>query len=335
MKIDPSISLYEFDDAYRSHKNVVLCGVDEAGRGPLAGPVCAAAVILDPENPISGLNDSKKLSEKKREELFPEIREKALAYGIAFSSHITIDRKNILAATLEAMSEAVQSLSITPTLVLIDGDRPPKVEESVQVKTIIRGDRLSASIAAASILAKVTRDRFMLQMDKEYPGYFFAQHKGYGTELHYDALRKLGASPIHRKTFLKNFDPTKPSRKEIGEWGEEYVEKILKEQGFTILARNYKVLKGELDIVAQKKGLLIVGEVKCYRKGTSYQPRSAVTLSKQKKIRWATEAFLEEYPIEATIRFDVFEIIVNDEKGLKAESFVWIKDAFASPSEEG
>lgn len=334
MKIDSSISLYEFDEAYCENDEFRLCGVDEAGRGPLAGPVCVAAVILDPSAPIAGLNDSKKITEKKREILFPEICEKALAYTVVFSSHITIDRKNILAATLDAMSDAIESLSIRPNLVLIDGDRIPKQKKDVPIKNVIGGDHLSASIAAASILAKVSRDRLMIQMDAEYPGYGFAKHKGYGTEAHYDALRELGPSAIHRKTFLKNFDPTKPGKREVGIWGEKYAEKILLEQGFTVLARNYAVKTGELDIVAAKDDLLIVGEVKTFRRGNKYQPRVAVTPAKQKKIVSATEAYLAEHPFPGRIRFDVFEIVVNDQNVLSAESFIWIENAFDVPAKE-
>ena len=181
-----------------------ICGVDEAGRGPLAGPVCAAAVILPADLEIEGLNDSKKLSEKKREALYDVICEKALAYGIAMATEQEIDEINILQATFLAMERAVEQLQLRPDLVLVDGNREPNLGE-LPVKTIIRGDSKSANIAAASILAKVSRDRYMIQMDGTYPEYGFAIHKGYGTQKHYDALRTYDACPIHRRSFLKKF----------------------------------------------------------------------------------------------------------------------------------
>ncbi|MGN0473708.1 MAG: ribonuclease HII [Acutalibacteraceae bacterium] len=182
-----------------------ICGVDEAGRGPLAGPVFAAAVILHPWQIIEGADDSKKLSEKKREELFDKICEQAAAYCIVSVDEAVIDEINILQATYRAMSKAVEGLPITPDICLIDGNRkPPQIE--IPCQTIVKGDGLSASIACASILAKVSRDRFMLELDKQYPQYNFAKHKGYGTQLHIDMLRQYGASPVHRKTFLKKID---------------------------------------------------------------------------------------------------------------------------------
>lgn len=179
----------------------LVCGVDEAGRGPLAGPVCAAAVILPPDLEIEGLNDSKKLTEKRREALYPQIIEQAVAYGIAFASEREIDEINILQATFLAMRRAVEQLSVQPEIALVDGNREPPLP--MPVRTIIKGDSLSASIAAASILAKVTRDRFMHEQDAIFPQYGFAVHKGYGTRAHYAALRENGACPIHRRTFLK------------------------------------------------------------------------------------------------------------------------------------
>lgn len=179
----------------------LVCGVDEAGRGPLAGPVFAAAVIFPQNTMIEGLNDSKKLSASKREKLFPIIQEKALAYGIASVDEKIIDEINILQATYLAMQNAIKQLKTTPDYVLVDGNRLPKL--SIEAKTIIKGDSLSASIAAASILAKVSRDKFMLEKAKEYPEYGFEKHKGYGTKLHREMLLKYGASDIHRKTFLK------------------------------------------------------------------------------------------------------------------------------------
>ena len=189
--------LFSFDEQYKC----LIIGTDEAGRGPLAGPVCAAAVILPPDIEIPGLNDSKKLSDKKRRELFPVIMEKAVAYGIGIADHQEIDEINILQATFLAMERAIAQLTVKPELALIDGNRAK--DFGIPVHTVVHGDSLSASIAAASVLAKVTRDDMMLQMSQAYPGYGFEIHKGYGTKAHYQALTELGMSPIHRKTFLK------------------------------------------------------------------------------------------------------------------------------------
>ena len=195
--------MWEIEQSHFDRGVQLICGVDEAGRGPLAGPVCAAAVILPPNVEIPGLNDSKKLSDKKRRELYPVIMEKAIAYGIAFADHKEIDEINILQATYLAMERAINQLSVRPELALIDGNRAK--DFGIPVETVVHGDSLSASIAAASVLAKVTRDDYMLKMAEEYPGYDFEIHKGYGTKAHYAALTELGASPIHRMSFLKKF----------------------------------------------------------------------------------------------------------------------------------
>lgn len=194
------MTMWEIEDSLNLH---LVCGVDEAGRGPLAGPVCAAAVILPEHLLIPGLTDSKKLTDKKRRELFPLIQERAVSYGIGFASEAEIDEKNILQATFLAMRRALEQLNVKPELALIDGNR--ETDFGVPVKTVIKGDSLSANIAAASILAKVTRDDFMLEMAKLYPEYGFDIHKGYGTKAHYEALRCYGPCPIHRKSFLKKF----------------------------------------------------------------------------------------------------------------------------------
>ena len=195
--------MWEIEQSHFEKGVKIICGVDEAGRGPLAGPVCAAAVILPANAEIPGLNDSKKLSDKKRRELYPIIKEQAIAYGIAFADHHEIDDINILQATYLATERAINQLSVKPELALIDGNRAK--DFGIPVQTVVHGDSLSASIAAASVLAKVTRDDYMLKMAEEYPGYDFEIHKGYGTKAHYAALTKLGASPIHRMSFLKKF----------------------------------------------------------------------------------------------------------------------------------
>lgn len=202
------INMWEIENSYFEKGVGVICGVDEAGRGPLAGPVCAAAVILPPNLEISGLTDSKKLSDKRRRELFPIIREQALAFGIGFASHEEIDEINILQATFLAMERAMAQLQVRPELALIDGNR--EKDFGIPVRTVVKGDSLSASIAAASVLAKVSRDDVMLEMAQQYPGYGFEIHKGYGTKAHYAALRELGPCPIHRMTFLKKFYGSQP-----------------------------------------------------------------------------------------------------------------------------
>ncbi len=182
-----------------SYRGILLAGCDEVGRGPLAGDVVAAAVILDFDNPIKGLDDSKKLTEKKRELLFDEIQLKAKSWCIARASVAEIDKINILQASLLAMTRAVQGLHIQPEHVLVDGNKLPKWK--YQAEAVVKGDSRVAAISAASILAKVTRDREMVLLDKEYPGYGFADHKGYPTKVHMDALEKLGITPIHRTSY--------------------------------------------------------------------------------------------------------------------------------------
>lgn len=192
--------LFFENEAYaRGYKYV--CGVDEAGRGPLAGPVFAAAVILPRDYVIDGVNDSKKLTEKKREQLYSKIKEQSLAYCVASASVDEIDEINILNATFLAMTRAVSGLQVKADFALVDGNRLPSLE--IDAKAVVKGDALSESIAAASILAKVERDHFMLNLANDYPNYAFEKHKGYGTKLHIEMIKKYGASSVHRKTFLK------------------------------------------------------------------------------------------------------------------------------------
>ena len=192
---------YENEAAKNGYK--YICGVDEAGRGPLAGPVCAAAVILPKNCEIEGLNDSKKISEKKREQLYDIIVEKAVAYSIAYGTLEEIEQHNILEATYLAMNRAIDGLSVKTDFALIDGNRVPK-NITVPCETVIKGDSKSYSIAAASILAKVTRDRLLLEYDEKFPQYGFASHKGYGTKAHYEAIAQHGVCEVHRLSFLKN-----------------------------------------------------------------------------------------------------------------------------------
>ncbi len=192
---------YEYESKASAMGYCNICGVDEAGRGPLAGPVYAAAVILPQGLVIEGLNDSKKLSEKKRELLYDKVIENAIAWSVGIATEQEIDEVNILQATYLAMRRAVEGLEVKADYALIDGNRMPPL--SIDGETVIKGDALSMSIAAASIIAKVSRDRFMLEIDKEYPEYQFSKHKGYGTALHYEMIEKYGISPVHRRSFLK------------------------------------------------------------------------------------------------------------------------------------
>ena len=198
-----NVNMWEIEEGFYAQGVKIICGIDEAGRGPLAGPVCAAAVILPEHLELPGLTDSKKLTDKKRRELFPIIKEQALAYGIGLASEQEIDEINILQATFLAMQRALDQLMIKPELALIDGNREKAF--GIPVKTVVKGDSLSLNIAAASVLAKVTRDDLMVQMAEQYPEYGFDIHKGYGTKAHYAALTEHGPSAIHRKTFLKKF----------------------------------------------------------------------------------------------------------------------------------
>ncbi|MBE6798367.1 MAG: ribonuclease HII [Ruminococcaceae bacterium] len=195
---------FSYEERAKQKGYKYICGVDEAGRGPLAGPVCAAAVILPEGLVIEGLNDSKKLTESKREKLFDIIIEKAISYSVAFGTVEEIEEHNILNATFIAMNKAIDGLEVRPDYALIDGNRVPKGIK-IDCETVVKGDAKSASVAAASVLAKVTRDRLLLRYAEKYPEYGFEKHKGYGTAAHYEAVRKCGLCPVHRPSFFKKF----------------------------------------------------------------------------------------------------------------------------------
>lgn len=197
------MNLYDFDRAEYARGFDVICGADEAGRGPLAGPVFAAAVILPRDEEIKGLDDSKKLTEKRREKLYDEIVSRAVSWSVQMVDAAEIDRINILQASMLAMKRAIESLSPTPDMAYIDGNRTPELR-LIPAQAVVKGDGKSACIAAASILAKVSRDRYMLGLHGQYPMYGFDRHKGYPTRLHYEMLGRYGPSPVHRRTFLKN-----------------------------------------------------------------------------------------------------------------------------------
>lgn len=205
------MSLWDVEEQYWAQGHTLLCGCDEAGAGPLAGPVYAAAVILPRHMDIPGLNDSKQLTEKRREALFPVIQERAEAWAVAFVDAEEIDETDILSARMKAMQKAIDALALRPDFALIDGNRDRGKTAAITTphSCIVKGDSLSASIAAASILAKVSRDHFMLEMAEKYPQYQFEKHKGYGTRLHYELLDQYGPSPIHRRTFLKTWEGRK------------------------------------------------------------------------------------------------------------------------------
>ena len=195
--------MLEIEDDLYSKGYKLICGVDEAGRGPLCGPVVAAAVILKPDDMIEGVNDSKKISPKKREELYEVIMNKALAVGVGIKDVDVIEKVNILNATKLAMKEAIENLKVRPEYVLIDGNQ--MIDIDIKAQTVVSGDAKSESIAAASIIAKVTRDRMLIEYDKKYPEYGFKNHKGYGTKAHIEAIKKYGLTPIHRKSFCTKF----------------------------------------------------------------------------------------------------------------------------------
>lgn len=324
------------DDLFQYDREIgvfPLCGVDEAGRGPLAGDVYAAAVILKPDAVIEGLNDSKKLSEKKREQLFNEICAKAEAYCIASASVEEIDRLNILQATFLAMRRAVEGLSVKPKLVLVDGNRNPEL--SIHSRLVVKGDATSACIAAASILAKVSRDRYMKKLAEEYPQYGFEKHKGYGSKLHYQMLDKHGISPVHRRTFLKKYvsGEESPAQKR-GRIGENAVCGWLKTEGCVIAARNYSVPPyGEIDIVAEKDGITAFVEVKARKQGAKVGGTAAVTPSKQKKLILAASQYADTHPC-GRCRFDVAEVDLTGGKTPRVTGLRYYPNAFTADEEE-
>lgn len=310
-----------------------LCGVDEAGRGPLAGDVYAAAVILPDDAEIEGINDSKKLTEKKREALFDVIREKAVAYCIATASVEEIDSLNILQATFLAMRRAVEGLSVTPDLVLIDGNQNPPMP--VHSRFVIKGDATSASIAAASILAKVARDRYMKQLAADYPQYAFEKHKGYGSALHYQMLDEHGISPVHRKSFLKKYQSGEESpAAKRGRIGEQTVVDWLLSEGCTIAARNYSVPPyGEIDIIAEKDGITAFVEVKTRKEGAMVSGKAAVTPSKQKKLILAASQYADTHPV-GSCRFDVAEVDMSAGKEPRVTALRYYPNAFDGSDRE-
>lgn len=301
-------SLFEYD---RAMGIKLLCGVDEAGRGSLVGDVYAAAVILPPDCDIVGINDSKKLTPKKREALFEEITTKALCYCVATASLEEIEEINILNATILAMQRAVQGLSIRPLLVLVDGNRNIKLE-GIHSRFLEKGDTHSACIAAASILAKVSRDRYITELAKSYPSYHLERNKGYGTEQHYEMLRAIGPAPIHRPSFLKSMNNTKNNPwKRRGEKGEQVTCEYLEGKGYAILFRNFSCRFGEIDIITANERYICFVEVKSLKANSMILPREQVGVKKQERLRKAAYCWLENNKSELQPRFDVAEVLLS------------------------
>ncbi len=302
-----------------AHGYSLLCGVDEAGRGPLAGDVYAAACILPKDYDLPGLNDSKKLSEKKRDKLFDAIKEQAVCYCVAVATVEEIEKFDIRKATMLAMTRAVEGLSVKPDYVLVDGNFIPNWGELAKGEYCIGGDAKSASIAAASILAKVSRDRYMYEIHERHPEYAFDKHKGYGTALHYQRIEKYGVLPVHRASFLKSklSDWGSLPAQSLGYRGESYAAEYLSRKGYEILERNFTVKEGEIDIIAKKEKEIIFVEVKSRKTLTpDYLPQEAVTKRKQNRIIAAAKAYIEaqEPDADTVFLFDVMEVVGHEGK---------------------
>ena len=310
-----------------------VCGCDEAGAGPLAGPVYAAAVILPPGADIPGLDDSKKLSEKRREALYGVITATATAWSVARVEAAEIDATDILSARMKAMQTAIDALPARPDMALIDGnrDRGQSAEIVTPHRLIVGGDGKSASIAAASVLAKVSRDRYVVaELDRRYPQYGFAKHKGYGTKAHYAALDKYGPCPEHRKSYLKKWEARTRSDtvtpKARGDIGENIVARYLTERGFEILSRQWRCQYGELDLVARApSGLICFVEVKLRKRGAIVSGREAVDARKRERLRKTALCWLSGYDADAPARFDVAEVRAEPDGLFKLD---YLPDAF-------
>lgn len=286
------------DDGYK-----YIAGIDEVGRGPLAGPVVTAAVILPKESNILYINDSKKLSSQKREELAEKIKEEAISYAIGIKDNNIIDKINILNATKEAMLEAVDKLSVKPEVLLIDAVH---LNTDIKQEAFVKGDENIYSIAAASIVAKVYRDKLMEEYAKAYPCYGFEKNKGYGTFDHIEAIKNNGLCPIHRSSFTNNLVTNTVQK---GKNYEKVVCNYLEKHGYDLLYRNYKCKYGEIDIIIKKKNIIAFVEVKGRHKNL-IEPRKYVNEDKQKKIVLSAMNYLKEKDIEnCSYRFDVVEII--------------------------
>lgn len=312
-----AVDWWEHERAALAKGFTVVAGIDEAGRGPLAGPVVAAAVILRTGEALDGVRDSKMMSPEERAVCFDLIRERAVSVGVGMADHETIDRINILRATHHAMREALADLAVRPDHALIDG-RPVHPFPILQT-AIVKGDSLSASIAAASVIAKVTRDRIMEEMDAHHPGYGFASHKGYATSEHLESLERHGPCPIHRRSFapvarLLGLDGHQATlsfeshdRAATGQAGETVAVRHLRRLGWVIHCERYRCREGEIDIVAEERECVVFVEVKTL-KGRDSSPAEAVNARKRARILAAAEAWLAEQQRDCACRFDVAEV---------------------------
>ena len=313
------MSMLEFEVKHWDLGYKYIAGIDEAGRGPLAGPVVASSVILPHNIELPGVTDSKKISEKKRERLYDEINDAAIAVGVGVVHEEEIDEKNILQATFKAMRQSVGQLSINPNILLVDGKKAD-IRHYKQV-SIIDGDQKSLSIAAASIIAKVYRDRIMRQYDIVFPGYGFAKHKGYGTKQHIEAITMQKASPIHRKSFnpvqhhLPTFAYLKRNRL-IGRLGEQLTACQFIRKGYDILETNYNVPKvGEIDIISRDNGMLVFTEVKTQTVGHEWREvRSQINENKGDRIINAIQHYMETHKLGCDFRCDVGEVVLGKVK---------------------
>ena len=323
-----NIDLLSFENKLWSEGKLFIAGIDEAGRGPLAGPVVAAAVVFNQNNIPDGINDSKKLSSSKREKLFNEIIDSCLSYGIGKVWQDEIDKSDILRSTHMAMRMAIGGLSRTPDYLLVDGRGLP--DKIIPQKSIVSGDSRSVSIAAASILAKVSRDRIMLEIAKVYPEYEFEKHKGYGTAAHIRVIKNIGPSPIHRHSFKRvkgikiKLDTT--NKKEIGNYGERLAALDLIKQGYEILERNFWAdRENELDIIAGKNDTIVFVEVKTKMSGDFGEPETWVTENKKNQIANAAKFYINsKSPDASEYRFDVMALNINS----KTPVINHITDAF-------
>lgn len=318
-------------------KGGLICGIDEAGRGPLAGPVAAGACILPPDHDLLYINDSKKLSEQKREELYEQITKEAVAWSVGIAEPARIDEINILQATYEAMRQAISQLSPSPAILINDAVQIPGV--SIPQIPVIKGDAKCISVAAASILAKVTRDRLMQEYDSQYPAYGFAANKGYGSKEHIAALEKYGPCPIHRRTFITHFSlpgEKKDDRQEtkqaqnqrsLGTEMESSAAHFLQKQGVRILEKNFRSHQGEIDLIGEENGCICFVEVKYRSSQQSGTPEEAVHLQKQETICRTADYYRLTHHLEQTrpLRFDVVAMERKESGEVKTR---WIKDAF-------
>ena len=313
------MNMLEFDVKHWDSGYQYIAGIDEAGRGPLAGPVVSAAVILPRDIDLPEVNDSKKISEKKRERLYDEIIDAAIEVGIGVIHEEEIDEKNILQATFKAMRKSIGQLSLKPDLLLVDGNKADI--KHYKQESIIDGDQKSLSIAAASIIAKVFRDRMMRQYDIIFPQYGFAKHKGYGTKQHMEAITSRKASPIHRKSFnpvsqhLPSFAYIKRNRL-IGKLGEQLVTCKMIRSGYEILETNYNVPKvGEIDIVSRDEGMLVFTEVKAQTAGHGWgEPHTQIGEKKSDRVMNAILHYMDVNELDCDFRFDIGEVVLGGGK---------------------